>query len=161
MVFCRTFLIIILLIIVQSSFLVLIQVKGIVPDFVLIFMVFWCIQKSRYQCVILGFIGGLLQDLMGGDLLGVFALSRSVACYLSCSFPWNRYEQNYLTFGLILSTATFAHQVIYLVVVSRNAAAGFVTFLFRYGIPTVLYTVLCGILIRYLSGILKVKYSRG
>ena len=58
MVYYRPLLAIIFLIIVQSSFMVLVQVKGITPDFVLIFMVFWCVQKSRYQGVILGFVGG-------------------------------------------------------------------------------------------------------
>ena len=160
MVFFRAFLIIIFLIIIQSSLVVPIQIKGVAPDFVMIFIVFWCGQKSRYQGVILGFVGGLLQDLMNGDLLGASALSRSIACYLSCSFPWNHYEQNTLTFGLILSTATFAYQIIYLIVISRNAANGFMTLFLRYGIPTVLYTVLCGILIRSLIVLLEKRYNR-
>ncbi|MCJ7812514.1 rod shape-determining protein MreD [bacterium] len=161
MVFFRAFVIIIVLFIVQSSLTPLIQVKGITPDFILIFMVFWCVQKHRYQCVILGFVGGLLQDFMEGGLLGVFALSKSVACYLFCSLPWSHYERNDLIFGLTLAIAALAHQFIYLVIGSRNAAAGFLVMFLRYGIPTLLYTVLCGMLVNRVFGVLKKMYGRG
>ena len=159
--FYKALFFVVVLIIVQSSFVTLIQVKEIAPDLVLIFMVSWCIQKSRYQGVLLGFVGGLSQDLMEGGLLGVFALSRSIACYLSCSFPWSHYHQNRVIFGINIFIASLVHQIIYLVVVSQNAAGGFFKLALRYGIPSVFYTVLCSVLIRSITGLLKKKYYKG
>ncbi len=123
-------------------------------------MVFWCAQKHRYQGVILGFAGGLLQDFMEGGLLGVFALSKSAACYMSCSLPWGRYKQNDLIFGITLSIASLVHQFIYLVIVSRNAVAGFFGLFLRYGIPAFLYTVFCGMLVKLFFGLLKKMCGR-
>ncbi len=159
--FYKALFVIVILILIQSSFVTLIQVKEITPDVVLVFMVSWCAQKKRYQGVLLGFMGGLAQDLMEGGLLGVFALSRSIACYLSCSFPWRYYHQNTIIFGIIIFIASLVHQIIYLLIVSRNAAGGYLKLFLRYGIPAVFYTVLFSILIRSIIGLLEKKNDKG
>lgn len=161
MIFLKAFIVIILLYLVQSNIGPLIQIKGITPDFILVFMVFWSMRKERHQAVILGFTGGLLQDCLEGGILGVFALSKSIACYLTCSFPWTRYERNVLISGITLLTAALTHQLIIVLTAGRNAAAGFLVLFLRYGIPIALYTVFCGLLIQGLFDLWKKANKRG
>ena len=145
MVFLRVLLILIVLIVVQSTLAPLMKVKGIVPDWLLIFLVYWSGRHSRTQGVVVGFFGGLLQDFVVGGVVGVLALSKSVACYLSSSLSSRRYERNLLLMGAMLFTAAFVHQLIFCVFIYHGAAAGFLPLFLRYGIPSAFYTVFCGV----------------
>jgi rod shape-determining protein MreD len=146
----QVFVLLLILLVVQSNLIPLIQIKGITPDLVLIFIVSWSAQRRGYQGIILGFMAGFLQGLMEGGTLGIFTLSKSVACYVAYCVPYNRYEKNYSIFGVVLFMAAFTHQLIYFVLAYRESSAGFTALFLRYGIPSVFYTVFCGVLISIL-----------
>ncbi len=134
-----------LVLIVQRTIIPLISIQGISPDLILIFIVYWSGQRSRFQGVLTGFTGGLLQDLAGTGIVGVFALSKAIAAYIACSFPWGRLERNILPMGVALLTASFAHYMVYYLFQLRNSSAGFLAMLLRYGIPSVIYTTILGV----------------
>jgi rod shape-determining protein MreD len=130
--------------VIQSTLVPLIRIGGIAPDVLLAYMIIWCMHHDRSQGVILGFCGGMLHDLMGGGTLGVYALSKSLACYAACSLPRSKYSHDFSLVGIMLFLAIFIHQLIHTLFVSREAAAGFLSLFFRYGVPSMLYTLLFG-----------------
>ena len=136
-----------LVLILQRTIIPLISIQGISPDLMLIFIVYWSGQRSRFQGVIAGFTGGLLQDLAGAGVVGVFALSKTIAAYISCSFPWGRLEKNVLPMSVALLAASSVHYMIYYLFQLRNSAAGFLAMLLRYGIPSVVYTTVLGVIL--------------
>jgi len=130
--------------VVQSTLVPLIRIGGIAPDVLMAYMIIWCSYHDRSQGVVLGFCGGMLQDLVGGGTLGVFALSKSLACYVACSLPRSKYSHDFILVGIMLFFAVFVHQLIYTLFASREAAAGFLSLFFRNGLPSMLYTLLFG-----------------
>jgi rod shape-determining protein MreD len=56
---------------------------GVAPDFVLLMVVAAAFQLSEEAAMLLGFSAGLLTDLLGNTLLGVWALVLTVAGYVA------------------------------------------------------------------------------
>ena len=94
----RTFLwtgfVLLLLLVLQTTLVPLLAVKQIIPDLLLLYVVFRGIREGRGRAVILGFTAGLLQDMVGTGPVGLFALSKAASAFLSCSLPVNRYQKN-------------------------------------------------------------------
>ncbi len=59
-----------------------INIRGLKPDILLIFIVSFAISHSHRESVIIGGIGGLVEDLFSGDVLGFFLLPRALISYL-------------------------------------------------------------------------------
>ena len=130
--------------VIQSTLVPLIRIGGVAPDVLLVYMIIWCSHHERSQGVVLGFCGGMIQDLVGGGTLGVYALSKSLACYVACSLPRSKYSHDFSLVGIMLFLAVFVHQLIYTLFASREAVAGFLSLFFRNGVPSMLYTLLFG-----------------
>jgi len=116
----------------------------VTPDGVLVFLIYWAGRKERTWGSVLGFVGGVLQDFVGGGTLGVYAFSKSVACYIAGYFPKSRVESPVWLTGGILFVSAFVHQFLYCVLTCRKAAAGILIMFLRYGIPSAVYTSLVG-----------------
>jgi rod shape-determining protein MreD len=140
-------LILLLLLIVQHTLIPLVSIKGISPDIILIFIIYWSGYKNRTYGVIMGFAGGLFQDLAGVGTVGVFALSKAIAAYAACSFPMSRHGKNILPWTITLFVASILHYLAYFLFQFRNADTGFLTMLLRYGLPSIFYTTVLGAMI--------------
>ena len=143
--FLTVALIVLAVLVLQSTLVPLIRIGEVTPDVLLAYMIIWCSHHDRSQGVVLGFCGGMIQDLVGGGTLGVYALSKSVACYVACSLPRSKYSHDFILVGIILFLAAFVHQLIHTLFASREAAAGFLSLFFRYGVLSMLYTTLFGV----------------
>ena len=140
----KLFLILFFLLVVQLTLVPFIAISGIAPDLILIFIIKWAGRKTPAHGVMLGFFAGLFQDMASVSLMGVFTLSKAVAGYLSCLFPWGRDEKNIFFMGAVLVAVTFVHQLISTLFQSLNSAAGFPLLFLRYGLPVTLYTGIFG-----------------
>ncbi len=147
LIYITVFITLFLIVVVQSTLVPFIDVKGIAPDLILIFIVYWSCPRGRRQGVVWGFLGGILQDLALGTTAGIFALSKSLACYLAFSFSWNCQRNDTLLMSIVLFVAAFVHQIVYFIFTSTKSAAGFLTLFLRYGFPSIFYTVFLGIFI--------------
>ncbi len=61
-------------IIVQSSLFPFIRIKGATPDTLMMIVVSFALQTGSISGAMIGFIGGLIQDIIYGDPLGVYAV---------------------------------------------------------------------------------------
>ncbi len=142
--FFLTGLVLVVLLVLQTTLVPLISVKQITPDILLLYVVFRGIREGRTRSVILGFCAGLLQDLAGTGPAGIVSLATAVAAFLSCSLPINRFEKNVWMVGAVLLTASVVQQIIIIAFVGGESAFGFFGMVFRYGIPSALYTFCLG-----------------
>ena len=131
-------------VVIQTTLVPLIAVKQIAPDLLLLYVVFRGIREGRTHGMILGFSAGLLQDLSGSGLPGPIALARTVAVFLACSLPVNPYEKNIWMVGAVLWTAAIVQQIIISIFTGGDSALGIFGMVFRYGIPSALYTFILG-----------------
>lgn len=63
----------------QSSFMPALSLGGVTPDLPFILTVLLALRRGPEVGCVMGFCAGLLQDLAGGGLLGVQALSKALA----------------------------------------------------------------------------------
>jgi rod shape-determining protein MreD len=122
--------------------------------------VYWGSRHDRFSGIILGFIVGFLQDMVGGSVAGSFALSKSIACFVSGSLTRNRYEVDPNFLGLVLFVASLTHHLVYAFVEYLNVPAGFLLSLLRYVVPTAFYTVLIGVGAYYLTNWMPLHFRR-
>lgn len=87
---------------------------GVAPDFVLLVVVAASYQLSEEAAMILGFSAGLLTDLLGNTLLGVWALVLTVAGYTTVRIRY-RVEGNTLLALASVFGLTVAGELLYAV----------------------------------------------
>ena len=138
-----------ILLVVQHTLIPFISIKGISPDILLIFVLYWSGIRHRTYGVMMGFTAGLLQDLAGVGTTGVFALSKAVAAYAGYSFPMSRHEKNILPWSITLFIGSVLHYSILIFIQTRTSSTGFFTMMLRYGLPSILYTTVMGMVIYF------------
>jgi len=69
-------------IIIQSTLIPLISIRGIYPDVLLIIVVSYALLSGKENGVGMGFFAGLLQDLASGGIFGIGTLSKLTTGYL-------------------------------------------------------------------------------
>ena len=73
---------IVIAVIIQSTLLPLISMKGIYPDLPLIIVVSYALLAGQEKGVALGFFAGVLQDLAFGSVFGIHTLSKLTTGYI-------------------------------------------------------------------------------
>ena len=77
MYFIAQVLIVVFLFSIQTTWLGMFSIGGVIPDLVLIWVVFCAVHCSRNLGIWSGVVMGVLQDSLSGGLLGVNTLSKS------------------------------------------------------------------------------------
>ncbi|GAB6281529.1 MAG: hypothetical protein STSR0008_02690 [Ignavibacterium sp.] len=91
--------------IIQIIIVPLIAIQDVVPDLILILLVFYTLKNGQLYGTILGFIFGLLFDLITGGMIGSAMFSKTLSGFIAGYFyNENRIHQYYksLTFPLII-----------------------------------------------------------
>ena len=85
----------------------------IIPDIILVYMVYLSLIHERYYMIIIGFILGFLQDITSQvNLIGLFAFNKTIAGYILGTIGlYNKIWNNYLKVFFIFCTF-FIHSFI-------------------------------------------------
>lgn len=100
----------------QTTVVPLISIGGIIPDLVLILLVFYTINNGQIFGTVLGFIFGFLFDLITGSLLGSAMIAKILAGFIAGYFSSETKRDNYLkpfNFSLIVLLAALVDSVVY------------------------------------------------
>ena len=76
------FIVMIILLALQTTIIPFFQIKGIKPDLPLVYAFCLSLTKSENIGASMGLFVGILEDLMYGRFLGFNALSKFISCYL-------------------------------------------------------------------------------
>lgn len=143
--------VLLVLVIVQKSLMWLIAITHyqITPDIVLIGLVYIGIKKGKITGSVGGFIIGLIYDILSFSFLGLMALSKTTAGFISGFFDdeskAGRYLNTYI-FVIIIFLCSICNNIIYFTVYFQGAQLVFQDILLRYIIPSSLYTSFFGII---------------
>ncbi len=91
---------------IQTTWLEMFSVGGVIPDLALIWVVYCCVHCSRAMGIGSGIVLGILQDSLSGGFLGVNTLSKSFIGFFFATLKDKFYVEGVIpiAFFLILSS---------------------------------------------------------
>jgi rod shape-determining protein MreD len=140
-----------LLIIVQKTLIWLLAITAyeVTPDIVMIGLVYFGIKKGKISGSVGGFLSGLILDIFSFSFIGLMALSKSAAGFISGFFcdetKIERYLNTYI-FIIIVVFCSLVNNIIYFTVYFQGTNLVFSDILIRYIIPTTVYTAIFSII---------------
>jgi rod shape-determining protein MreD len=84
--YIRSALIIIGILLVQTTFIPFISLGGYLPDIFIIYLVFIALRRGQIEATITGFLIGLLQDVVAVKFFGLAALAKTIAGFIAGYF---------------------------------------------------------------------------
>ncbi len=138
------------LILVQKTIINFIDVTEfkITPDVVLIGLVYIGIKRGKITGSIAGFLSGLILDIFSFSFIGLMALSKTVAGFVSGFFNENTKMERYLNsyiFILIVTFCSLINNTVYFLFYFQGTNLVFFDIVLRYIVPTTVYTALFSI----------------
>lgn len=127
----------------QTTLIPLISIKGITPDLILILLVFYTINNGQIYGTVLGFIYGFLFDLITGSLIGSTMISKLLAGFAAGYFSSETKRNNYLmpvNFSLIIFFAALIDSVIYSFFSALDFNTTILNLFFRHALLPAIYT---------------------
>ncbi len=140
----RSILIVLGLLFLQTTFIPLLSLGGMVPDLLLIWVVYTGLRRGQTETTVAGFLVGLLQDLVSTQLFGLAALSKTLAGFLAGSF-FNENKTD-LTLGtyrflLIVGLCSMAHNSIYFLIFFQGTDGSPLASGLQFSLATTAYTM--------------------
>jgi rod shape-determining protein MreD len=140
----RSILIVFGLLFLQTTFIPLLSLGGMVPDLLLVWVVFTGLRRGRVETTVAGFLVGLLQDLVSTQLFGLAALSKTVAGFLAGYFyNENKTDQTLGTyrFLLIVGLCSLVHNSIYFLIFLQGTDSSLILSTAQFSLATTAYTM--------------------
>ncbi|MGD8307186.1 MAG: rod shape-determining protein MreD [Ignavibacteria bacterium] len=134
----------------QISVVPLIAISGIIPDFILITLVYYSITRNQLYGTILGAFCGLLVDLVTGGLLGSYMLSKTLAGFVAGYFSGETKKDSSTTtyrFLLIVLLCATLDDVVFSFFSTFDIQTNMITLLFEQALIPSLYTAAVSVLI--------------
>ena len=122
----RLILITLLLVALQTTIISFTSIANIIPDVMLIWIVYIAITQGQIPATAYGFGIGLLLDLVSGQFLGLSALSKTIAGFLAGYFyNENKIEMNIgnYQFLMFVGIASAVHNLIYFVIFTQECCS--------------------------------------
>jgi rod shape-determining protein MreD len=117
------------------------------PDLLLIVLVSFSLSFNPNWGMSVGFSIGLMQDLLSTHFLGLMALSKTFAGFIS-AVSKNRFSPR-IEFYLVLLITSLVHDCCYFLFYSLGESLSFKSLIILYTIPNTLYNLLFGVLFHY------------
>jgi rod shape-determining protein MreD len=101
--YIRSALIVLGLLLLQTTFISFISLGGYLPDLFIIYLVYIALKRGQIEATISGFIIGLLQDIITTKFLGLASLSKTIAGFIAGYFyNENMVEQTLSSYRYVL-----------------------------------------------------------
>ncbi|MDO9535080.1 MAG: rod shape-determining protein MreD [Bacillota bacterium] len=104
--------IMVIMLVIQGSLLTFFLIGGIIPDLLLIIVVCLAFLWGEKRGMIVGLIGGLLQDVFFGPAIGFFLLAKMVSALLAAMVSREIYRDQIIGPMLTVFFVTFVHEFI-------------------------------------------------
>jgi rod shape-determining protein MreD len=147
--YIKYFFILVLLILVQKTFIWLISLSSlnITPDLVIIMVAYIGIKEGKITGTVAGFIAGILIDLLSGSFLGLQALSYCIAGFAAGYFQKDDgrflYKFNFL---IIIFISSLISNIIYYFVFFQGSQVIFTEILLKFAFTSSTYTTLVSVI---------------
>ena len=139
----------IVLLIFQTTVIRFTSIANIIPDILIIWVVYVAVKLGQIPATITGFAIGLGMDLISGQLIGLSALSKTIAGFFAGYF-YNENKIDYTIgshqFLIIVGLASLFHNIIYFVIFVQGSEIGFWSAILRFGLFSTVYTIAIAVL---------------
>ncbi len=134
--------------ILQSTVLQLIEIRGVIPDTMLIIVVSYSLLRGQNAGAAVGFSAGLIYDVFFGSSLGFYALMGMITGYLCGIAHRNFYRENYvLPVTLSAAASLVTGLIIYVTGFLLKGNYNIFYFLFSVIVPQAVYTGIAAIVV--------------
>jgi rod shape-determining protein MreD len=135
-----------LFLVVQTTVIPFLGIRTIVPDILVVWIVYLAVRDGHIAGSTAGFLLGLGVDLLSGSdgMLGLSSLAKSVAGFAAGYFHNENKTQQTLGGTMLLvavGVAALLHNMIYFLIFLQGSSLDVWAMVFQYGLPATLYTV--------------------
>jgi rod shape-determining protein MreD len=141
--YLRSALIVLGLLVLQTTFIQWMELGGIVPDILLVWLISLAITRGQIEATVAGFAVGLLQDAASTQFFGLAALTKTVSGFLAGYFyNENKTKQTLGTYRFIVITmaCSLAHNLLYFGIFFQGTGGSVLEPMIRYAVATTTYT---------------------
>ncbi|MBM4168642.1 MAG: rod shape-determining protein MreD [Ignavibacteria bacterium] len=147
--YVRSALIVLGLLIIQTTFLPLISVEGVIPDVLLIWVIYNAVRRGQIEGMVAGFVVGLFQDFATTQFFGLAALSKTVTGFAG-GFFFNE-NKTAVTLGtyrfvVIVAVLSLLHNLIYFGVLLQGMETTSLFSISSWSSTTMVYTAIISLL---------------
>ena len=140
-----------LLFLIHSFLVSYLTIIHVVPDILLIWIVYLAIRRGQLAGTVAGFAIGLLLDLSSGEasMLGLAALTKSIGGFVAgYFFNENRMFQILGSYKFVVAVGVIAlvHNTLYFLIFLQGTSIVMWDILLQYALPASLYTALLALL---------------
>ena len=154
--YIRSTLVVIGLLLIQTTFLPFITLWGYLPDVFILYLVYVALRRGQIEATLSGFIIGLIQDIITTQFFGLAALSKTIAGFVAGYFyNENTAEQTIGSYRYVLLVAlcSVVNNFIYFIIFFQGTNSSIVLSTVESTMGTTLYTCI-------LSALPMFYYSR-
>ncbi len=143
-----TGLLIFLCFLLQSSVFPAISFAGIIPNLMIILTASFGFMRGEESGMIVGFVSGLLTDVLFGDILGFYALIYLYIGFVNGKFSRMFYKEDIkLPIALIVVSDLTYGLIVYILVFLLRGRLDFIYYFFSVILPECIYTIVVTILL--------------
>ncbi len=139
----------VILLILQTTIIPFASIANIVPDILIVWVVFVAIKLGQIPATVAGFLVGISIDLVSGHFIGLSALSKTIAGFFAGYF-YNENKTDYTIgnyqFLIIVGLSSLFHNIVYFVIFVQGSEIGFWSAIFRFGLFSTIYTIAFAVL---------------
>ncbi len=139
-----------IILLLDATVIDLISIQNVKPDIFLVFLMFLSLKDTQSSSTILGFMVGLLQDLLTHSMLGIFSLSKTISCYVASYFKITKGIYSVLYLALVFFITAIVHGVIFQLIMSIGTEQHFFKEFLTIMLPQSVYTAVVGLIANFL-----------
>ena len=137
------------LLILQFIFVPLVSIEKIKPDVVIPLVVYISLKEGQIAGTISGFLAGLIMDMLGDGLLGLYALSKTIAGFTAGYFyNEKKFTANFetLRFPAIILLSSIIHNATFFSIDLMKKSVEAEQIIFKFIIGEALYTAVISLI---------------
>jgi rod shape-determining protein MreD len=160
--YVRSALAILVLLLLQTTFIPFLSMGGFLPDVLMIWVVYIAVTRGQLEATITGFAVGLLQDAVTIQFFGLSALTKTLAGFVAgYFFNENLTEQTLGSYRFLLITllSSFVHNVLYYGIFLQGIQDALFTTMIEFSVAVSLYTALVSVFPMF-TFVRKYRFSR-
>jgi len=131
------------LLLIQTTIVPLLAIDTVIPDLILILLVYYSITQGQIYGSVLGFVYGFLFDIITGSLLGSTMIAKTIAGFTAGYFSSENKQDQYLVsynFALIVLLSSLIDSTINAFFSSINFTSNIFLLFFQYALLPTIYT---------------------
>ncbi len=131
------------LLLIQTTVIPLIAIDTVIPDLILILLVYYSITQGQIYGSVLGFVYGFLFDIITGSLLGSAMIAKTLAGFTAGYFSSENKQDQYLisyNFALIVLISSLVDSTINAFFSAINFTSNIFLLFFQYALLPAIYT---------------------